>query len=163
MRHGIAEPLSEEVGSDFTRPLSAEGRDRTAKAARGLVRLVPSPGALISSPKTRARQTAQFVRDAFGKKAPPLVEWPELAEDSPQGWTAKLRTTLGQSECGTVLLVGHEPTLSQFVALALTGDESAMALDFKKAGVCALDYDLESGRAVLLWFLTPKALRRLAP
>jgi phosphohistidine phosphatase len=167
MRHGIAEPLSEQIPNDFERPLTSEGRDRVHRAALGLAELVPALDILASSPKVRARSTGQIVRDVFGKEAPHLTEWTELMEDDDQALLQKLRNF----EVGSILLCGHEPHLSRFASRVLTGLPDKMALEFKKAGVCALEIEFESQSAalqsatlqsaVLLWHMTPKALRKV--
>jgi phosphohistidine phosphatase len=162
MRHGIAEPISDLFPNDFDRPLSGEGWDRVHRAALGLARLIPSLDILASSPKTRARSTGQIVRDVFGKNAPHLTEWTELMEDDDKALIQKL----GSFDVGTVLLCGHEPHLSQLASRLLTGSPDNLNLEFKKAGVCALQIEFEpqSGvlqSATLLWHMTPKALRKI--
>jgi len=63
----------------------------------------------------------------------------------------------------TVAIVGHEPDLGVLAAtLLFSGD--ARALEFKKAGACAIDCEApEKGRGRLRWWLTPGALRALRP
>lgn len=156
MRHGIAEPLSPAIPDDFHRPLTPEGRDRSHRAALGLHELVKKIDFLGSSPKTRARQTAQIVRDVYGKASPAVTEWPELMESDLGAMVGKLKDLKAE----TALLCGHEPYLSQLVAQLLTGRANGLEMEFKKAGVCALEVDGESG-AVLLWYLTPKQLRKI--
>ena len=60
------------------------------------------------------------------------------------------------------MIVGHEPGLSQLVAVLLTGSPDGLAIELKKGGVVALALDrLAPRRATLLWSSTPRALRRL--
>ena len=160
MRHGIAEPLAEPDADDAARPLSAKGHKRTAQVAQGLATLVPRLDVLASSPKLRARQTAMLAHAALAH--PPRLEWDELLLETD---FAPLLKRLSKSGAETVLLVGHEPNLSRLVAWLLTGDEAGMALDFKKAGVCALEFKWQDKkpRATLLWLLPPRTLRRLRP
>ncbi|MBW3636230.1 MAG: phosphohistidine phosphatase SixA [Armatimonadetes bacterium] len=157
MRHGIAEPISTSAPDDFQRPLTHEGRDRAHRAARGLHELVPTLDFLASSPKIRARATAQIVRDVFGKKAPPLTEWSELmADDAPS-----LQRKLAGLKAQTVLLCGHEPHLSRFASQLLSGSAERLQLEWKKAGICALEVEFAPSSARLLWHLTPKQLRKI--
>jgi len=162
MRHGIAETDPPPGGTDSDRPLSEEGLDRTEAAARGLAAVVRELDGIATSPKKRARQTAQIVRGVYGKSAPAIEEWPELAESNFTGLCAHMRDFKGN----TLLCSGHEPLLSEFVSELLTGSSSALPIEFKKAGLCVLDVDWgEPGaapRATLLWHLTPKLLRQLA-
>lgn len=157
MRHGIAEPLSAAIPDDFNRPLTSEGRDRAHRAALGLRELVAKLDFLASSPKTRARQTAQIVRDVFGKESPPLTEWSELMDDDFGAIVKKL----GDTGAETVLVCGHEPYLSQLAAKLLTGSSEGFEMEWKKAGVCALEIGFQPTNAVLLWHLTPKQLRKI--
>ena len=67
LRHGIAidrdDPSSP---TDADRPLTAKGLKRMRKAARGLRRLNIPFDAIVTSPFTRARQTADIVAAALG-------------------------------------------------------------------------------------------------
>jgi len=157
-RHGIAEDLSELVTEDFDRALTSEGRDRTHRAALGLSKIVRSIDFLASSPKIRAKQTAQLLRDVYGKECPNLKIWDELASCDD---FAVIKRKLAALEAETVVLVGHEPDLSLFTAHLLVG-EGRLLVDFKKAGVCAIEVDWQSGVAHLQFFIPPKALRKLA-
>ncbi len=58
-----------------------------------------------------------------------------------------------------MMIVGHEPMLSQIVSVLLTGS-SAAAVPLKKGGLCKLAVnDLRYGKcASLEWFLTPRLL-----
>ncbi len=157
LRHGIAAP-PEDFETDFLRPLTPAGREKTRRAALGLKTLVEKFDFIASSPKIRARQTAEIVAEVWGKAAPPIVEWPELAE----GKFGPLLFRISVLRAQSVLLVGHEPNLSQFAAEILTGKPNGFLFDWKKAGACALEIDLETGEAVLLWFMESKTLRELA-
>ena len=62
-----------------------------------------------------------------------------------------------------MLLVGHEPHLSRFASLLVSGRPDA-ALTLKKAGLCVLETgDLVAGRCASLGLLLPpRLLTRLA-
>lgn len=175
MRHGIAEPLADsgfKSPDDFHRALTVKGRKRARRAAFGVRAIVPRLDFLASSPKTRARQTAQIAREAWGQKAPPLTEWSELMEDDFAALFGKLRalnTKIAAEKSAhapTVLLCGHEPLLSCLVSRLLTGSAEILALEWKKAGVCALQIEFDSQKpaapkTTLLWHLTPNQLRKI--
>jgi len=61
------------------------------------------------------------------------------------------------------LLVGHEPYLSQLIALLSSGGTSA-TIDMKKGGLCKLETEgLEYGHcATLQWLLTPRQMELIA-
>jgi phosphohistidine phosphatase SixA len=62
-----------------------------------------------------------------------------------------------------VVLVGHEPNLSTFLAVALSGDGARMKIEFKKGAAACLYFNgrIEPGRATLEWMLPPRVLRTL--
>jgi phosphohistidine phosphatase len=157
MRHGIAEPNSERYADDSARPLSEKGLHRTRAVAFGLKQLVPSIDMLATSPKLRATQTATIVRDVFADKAPKPKTWDELNAEPGEALVKKLRAL----KVETVLLVGHEPYLRHCASLLLAGAAGEFNMDWKKAGVCAIEFDPESGQAVLHWFLGSNALRKI--
>ena len=59
-------------------------------------------------------------------------------------------------------LVGHEPDLGELAGRLLAARGN---FEFKKGGVCLIEVDTATpgGPGTLRWFLTPKALRDLAP
>ena len=71
-RHGIAEERSAD-GTDAARALTAQGVERTRAAARGLAAFADPPDVILSSPRTRALQTAREAAVAFGREVEVLV------------------------------------------------------------------------------------------
>jgi phosphohistidine phosphatase len=143
---------------DFLRPLTGDGRVRTRAAARGLSRLVESPGAMATSPFARAVQTADLVARAFGVDAAEELHAiaPDAAPPEILPWLeARVRLDL-------VALIGHEPQLGS-LASWLLARSSAPFLELKKAGACLLDLGdrPRAGAARLVWMLAPAHLRRL--
>jgi phosphohistidine phosphatase SixA len=65
----------------------------------------------------------------------------------------------------TIALVGHEPGLHQLASYLLTADTGHVQIEMKKGGVARLELGegLRPGTGRLLWLLTPKILRALAP
>jgi len=78
-RHGIAEDVSAD-GTDASRVLTPHGVDRTRKAAQGLTAFCDPPDVILTSPKARARQTADAAAEAFGS---PIELLDELADGPP--------------------------------------------------------------------------------
>jgi phosphohistidine phosphatase len=158
-RHGIAEDTAAD-GTDASRVLTAEGVTRARSAARALARLCDPPDVILTSPKARARQTADAAADAFGS---PVEMLDELADGPPQ---PALRALARRSE-ETVMIVGHEPMLSELVEQVCTGGRSRGFVDLRKAGCACLDVALapegEATEATLLWLATAKMLRAAAP
>ena len=158
-RHGIAEDHSAD-GTDAARALTAQGVERTAAAARGLAAFADSPDVILSSPKTRALETARAAAAAFGGEVEVVAE---LADGAP---TEALRALAARTEA-TVMIVGHEPMLSELIEQVCTGDRRRGFVDMRKAGCACLDVTLAPGgdamAATLLWLATPKMLRGIEP
>jgi phosphohistidine phosphatase len=97
---------------DEERRLTAKGKEQAGRMASWLKRQLPRDALILVSRARRAQQTAQALgrkfktSEAVGPEATPqsVLE----AADWPRG-------------AGTVLVVGHQPTLGQAAALALTG------------------------------------------
>ena len=60
-----------------------------------------------------------------------------------------------------ILLVGHEPWMSELIELLCAGPVSHGFIELKKAACALIDADL-SGTATLRWLLPPRVLRALA-
>jgi phosphohistidine phosphatase SixA len=69
------------------------------------------------------------------------------------------------SDAFSVMLVGHEPSISELASFLLTGSPDGAYLPFKKGAVAAIEVGSLPPRSPgkLLWFLAPKQLRALAP
>jgi phosphohistidine phosphatase len=156
MRHAIAaEP--EENTEDSQRPLTETGRKRLGKIARNLEKLELEFDIIITSPYLRARQTADVVAHVLDIKQKRVFESENL---TPLGYADKLVEEINAREpVENLLLVGHEPFLSQLIGMLLAGDAS-LSIDMKKAGLCKLSIEqLSYGRCAMLeWLLTPAQL-----
>jgi phosphohistidine phosphatase len=157
VRHGLAEERGEAWPDDAKRPLTEEGMSRMRKAARGLARLGVAFDIVLTSPLTRARQTAEIVAGAMGPR-PTLVAIDSL---SPAGSVTGVIDELAKNARKTrIALVGHEPGIGELAA-RLIG--SRHAIEFKKGAVCRIDVEAlpPSGPGDLRWLLTPKILRAI--
>lgn len=161
MRHGIAaDSMDSSEGSDRERRLTSKGVKRMTKAAKGLAALSLTFDRILTSPLERARQTAKIVAETLRLESG--VE--EIEQLSPacsvKDLLAALEAYAGQKE---ILLIGHEPLLSDTISFLLSGKSSA-AIQLKKGGLCCLEVDGVPPRdnAVLQWLLTPKQLRLMA-
>jgi phosphohistidine phosphatase len=147
LRHGIAAPSGSEP--DETRELTDEGHRRMRQIARGFKRFFPKAEAIISSPLTRALQTATWV----GKALDLGVATSDALR--PDGDPAAVRALLAETSARRIILVGHEPSLTRTM-LALTKMQGD--LELKKGGCYAIRFeDSEDGR--LVWMLPPRVLR----
>ncbi len=156
-RHGIAEDAGPGV-DDAARKLTDEGVKKTRLAARGLSKIIASPGVILASPLTRARQTARILHEVFDVEP---TECPALAGHDLE---AILRE-VGKQKHDVVILVGHEPTFSSLAETLLTGQPPRGVIEMKKAGCIGLELDWRRnkvGGARLIWLATPGMLREMA-
>jgi len=159
LRHGVAEDVGPD-GTDRSRRLTPGGRRKMRAAAAGMRALGLRFDLLLTSPFTRAAETAAIVSEALGGPAP--RDLPALEQGVTPVETVRLLTEFARAE--HVAIVGHEPGLSGVVSLLLTGTPEGMRIVLKKGGLVALEVR-DVGRrtvATLRWMLTPRQLRRLA-
>lgn len=161
VRHAIAEDRetwAEQSDDDGLRPLTADGRDKMRRVARGLAALEPSVDLIASSPLVRAKETAEILAAAWGGKEISTIS--HLAPGADRrvlgAWLARRR---GEE---LVALVGHEPDLGELATAWLTGSGNSF-LAFKKGGAALVEFPRgpESGAGVLRWFVTPGQLREI--
>ena len=162
VRHAIAEDrmlFSTKNSNDDLRPLTEKGRRRMELGAQGLRRLEPVLDYLLSSPLTRAIETAEILGICFPDATRDITDTLSPGA-APQILAEKLKTLPRES---TVALVGHEPDLSELAAWFCNGSHFSF-LRFKKGAACLLESIGQPGpaSAEILWALTPKQLRNLA-
>jgi phosphohistidine phosphatase len=161
LRHAVAvERGTPGYDDDSQRPLTPEGRKKMRRAAMGMKALGLKFDAILSSPCARARATAEIVAGIL-KARRKLNFSDDLAADG--DLKALIRSLARHNSHERVLLVGHEPHLSELVTQLIAGTAS-VSLKFKKGGLCRLTTDhLKFGRcAELEWLLTSRQLAQLA-
>lgn len=160
LRHGIAVARGAPAIPDDQRPLTNEGCEKTRRVAAALGRLGLSFDLILSSPFTRARQTAEIVAAVLKAKKALKFSDHLVHGGSLRGLVDELNGPYARYQ--DVLLVGHEPDFSEQIAVLTTG-RPGLQIDVKKAGLCRLEVSrLRAGRcATLEWLLPPKLLLRL--
>ena len=158
VRHAIAAERGEAWPDDTKRPLTTRGVHRFRDSLGGLKWLDFAVDEIFSSPLVRAKQTADLlaasVQGGVGVKI--------LDALAPGHAPAVVMTQLAKSaKRQRVALVGHEPDLGGLAA-HLIGASRPLA--FKKGGMCRIDIGALSPKRTgsLVWFVTPKVLRKLA-
>jgi phosphohistidine phosphatase len=151
VRHGVAEPWETWPGDDRARPLTAAGRRAMVRAAATFARLGLEPDIIVSSPLTRARETAAIV-------ATGLVMEDRVRVDgrlAPGFGVEQLEAILEESPAAeAIMFVGHEPDLSALIGDLVGGG----AVVCRKGGLARVDVERESRRGKLVWLLPPKVL-----
>ena len=155
LRHGKAEPYGGKYPADHLRPLMPKGRKRTKLSVKGMKSVDVKVDLIVSSPILRARQTAEIVHEGLGLKQP--VEFSDsLASGSVTGVMSAIQAYYSYDG---VMLVGHEPTLSELISTMSSGLYH-VAFNLKPGGLCKLRVDTAriAQSATIEWFLPPKLL-----
>ncbi len=150
VRHGIAEDLA---SSDFARALTPRGKRRVKTSATVMQALGIRPQRIYSSPRLRARQTADIIAQALGMDV-------DLAESVNFGFDLADARRLSD-DCDAdaeIMFVGHNPDMSEIVS-ELTG----VTVSMKKGGLARVDaYAAEADAGELVWLIAPKVFDALA-
>jgi phosphohistidine phosphatase len=145
VRHGKA---SKQAASDAQRPLTDSGNRQITRAAQVLKRLGVAPAYVFSSPRLRAKQTADILGAALGTET--TVE--EAVNFDFDIDKARDLLACASSDDAEILFVDHNPSRSEVVQ-GVTGASVSMTTG-GIACVQARPASLEHSR--LLWLLTPK-------
>jgi phosphohistidine phosphatase len=148
MRHGEAQPPAAWPAGDKTRPLTEKGQTALKKAAQDWKRLKFPLQTVLTSPLTRAQQTAEIMAEAASLQPTSI---PELAAGARADAIRGAATMSAWPE--PVLVVGHMPDLALF-ASRVTGDASLLETVLDTGEVVALDTgDWKNGwgKGKLLW------------
>lgn len=151
VRHAEAIERSAALQDEW-RYLTEKGRNATEKIAAAIVKLGPKPRLTITSPLTRAVQTAEIAATKACRKNVIMASHLLL----PNADVSELATHVRECrDAKRLMLVGHEPQLGALV-VALMGRPDVDIL-LKKGSCVALeiDEDRQEKPATFLWYLTP--------
>src|SRR5688572_18228018 len=126
LRHAIAAERAEAgVAGDAERPLTTEGIQKMKKAAQGMKKLELRIDSIISSPYIRARHTAELAAAGleFSKK---IIFSDALTPEA--SFKDFLKLIKSHEPDDRLLLVGHQPTISDFVGELVTGHRGGLSL-----------------------------------
>jgi phosphohistidine phosphatase len=149
LRHAEAEDYRED---DFNRQLTERGRQRTRTAALVLHKLNIGLTHIITSPRVRARQTAEIVGEVFGMD---IIERQEVDIGFNIEYLKRLIGELDEDD--RPVFIGHNPSMSQVV-----GGISGAHVNLKKGGFARLDISTEEPLfGELVWLIAPKVFDTL--
>jgi phosphohistidine phosphatase len=144
---------------DEKRPIDQNGEQESKDVGRVLAHLGVKPDIVISSPLTRAIQTAHLVAEEIGFTDDIALDTALRPEASFEQFQEMLRQ---YSKAKCIIVVGHNPNFSAFLSLLITKGEVDDAVELKKAAVAKVDvgnFKSGNGAGVLQWCLTPKTIR----
>lgn len=157
LRHGDAGRQSPLPG-DSKRSLTAKGQQEIVDLSNGLRSLDVKFDHILTSPLLRTKNTAEIVAKTLKFKG--KIE--ELNSLKPEGNKLEFYSILSKlKDNSVVLVVGHEPFLSEMIGHAIS--QADCRINLKKAGLARLRVlsTLPKIKGELRWLLTPKHLKKI--
>lgn len=156
LRHASAGEHVTNPKKDEKRALDKDGIEQCGYIGRALAALNVQVDTIVSSPLKRCTQTASLVGNELGYEGKLQID----AGLRPEAGLADFRKLLEKyARQEAVMVVGHNPNLSQFLGSVISDSGCEASLDLKKGAVAKVEMRRTSGS--LQWCLTPKILRTL--
>ena len=158
LRHGEAGKRVPVASTDSERSLTVAGKEEVKEVAQSIADLGLKFDLIATSPLKRSLETAEIAAKVL-KREKALEKWDEL---KPEGETKALYRRLAKlRQDSSVLLVGHEPYLSEMVG-ELIGRRGAR-VSIKKSGLVRVELTslVPTPSGELRWLLTPRLLRKV--
>ena len=156
LRHASAGQSKKNAKQDEKRSLDKEGIEQCTDVGRALSALDVQVDTIISSPLKRATQTASLVANELGHEGKLLIEKALRPDAKFEDFQELLHKHSGKD---AIMVVGHNPTLSEFVSLLISDGASDTAVDLRKGAVAKVDS--KQRLKALHWCLTPRAIRAI--
>ena len=160
IRHAEAGDRNPAIWSDDDlRAVTPGGERKMSAVTRAMKAMGIRFDHLVTSPLTRALQTAAILRDVCGLKEPAQINEALGHGCTPPGVVQLLSKYPPDA---TIALVGHEPALSA-VAAAMIGPSGDARIALKKGGCLGIGFDgtARLGTGTLLFHLKPGQLKKL--
>jgi phosphohistidine phosphatase len=156
LRHASAGEHLATPKKDEKRALDKEGIEQCGYVGRALAALDVHVDAIVSSPLKRCAQTASLVGNELGYEGKLQLD----AALRPEAGLADFRKLLEKyARQEAILVVGHNPNLSQFLGAVISDSGCEASLELKKGAVAKVEMRRASG--TLAWCVTPKLVRAL--
>jgi len=155
LRHGKAQDITEcQSQNDFDRKLTEEGIEKTKKTAKYFNKIEKPLNIILSSPYTRAKETAEIFIDNLDYK--PQLEIVDFLSAGSSINEISKGLNLNYFDKDKILIVGHAPDLEIFTGKLI----GAQSIKLKKGALAKviLDSSFElTGK--LEWLITPKLIK----
>jgi phosphohistidine phosphatase len=156
LRHASAGTHLANPKKDEKRALDKEGVEQCGYVGRALSTLEAQVDVIVSSPLKRATQTASLVGNELGHEGKLQID----AGLRPEATFADFRKLLEKyARQEAIMVVGHNPNLSQFLGAIISDSGCEASIELKKAGVAKVEMRRSSG--TLQWCITQKIVRAL--
>jgi phosphohistidine phosphatase len=152
LRHAEAEVLA---ASDRARRLTPKGEEQAERVGKFCRKQGIAPAVILTSPVTRALQTAKLVAKSLADAELIEVPWAQCGMDP---WAA-MDELKAYAKFPSLMLVGHQPDLGALAAVLL-GMDNVQHLHVRKALLAAIDasHGLSTGAGVLQFFVPVKLM-----
>jgi phosphohistidine phosphatase len=157
LRHASAGQSKSNPTADAKRPLDKEGIVQCGYIGRALSALDVQVEAIVSSPLKRASQTAALVGNEIGFDGK-LIFSPALGKDADFDTFRQLLEK--HSKQDEIMVVGHNPSLSNFLSLLISGGANQRAVSLKKGAIAKVEFNTRKA-SELMWCITPKLVSAL--
>ncbi|MDR9419845.1 SixA phosphatase family protein [Gracilimonas sp.] len=148
---------------DYDRPLNDRGNKDAPMMGTFIREIGYKPGAVISSPAQRAKETTNLSMEAASVNSE-HIQWSEdLYYGSMREYIKAIQSVDDQNE--RVLLIGHNPLIEN-TAGVLAGSEQKTAIRMPTAALVCLESfaekweDLAPGTCQVKWMMIPKVLKK---
>jgi phosphohistidine phosphatase len=157
LRHGDAGDSLLSPTQDNARKLTSVGKEKTRAVVRAAKAMkYPAPMAIVSSPLTRAQETANIAMEEFG----PMAHFEETRVLVP---SAEMEVTMAyimmmSEKYDSLMLVGHDPHMTSLASLLVSGS-TRPAVEMKKSALAVFEItqpDAMRMRGYLKCLLPPK-------
>lgn len=142
--------------NDEKRPIDKIGEAQSHDVGRALAYIGVTATVVISSPLTRAMQTAEIVAREIGYEEKIVKDDALRPEASFEQFKALLNR---HKDKVAIMVVGHDPSMTEFVNRVLSGGAPMAAIEMKKGGVAKVEKEPRRP-AMLRWLVTPKVVQR---
>jgi phosphohistidine phosphatase len=158
LRHANAgQKQFSDAAKDEKRPIDKIGEEQSHDVGRALAAIGVTVNVILSSPLTRAMQTAAIVSQELGHEEKLVID------DAlrPEATFEKFKALLNRhKEKAAIMVVGHDPSMTEFVNRVLSGGGPLAAIEMKKGGVAKVEKDVRK-QAVLKWVMPPKVVQKI--
>lgn len=156
LRHASAGQHFVDPKKDNKRPLDSDGIRQCGYVGRACSSMNIQVDLIISSGLKRALQTGGLVGTELGYEGKILVDAALL----PAADYTKFRELIAKhSRLDAVMVVGHNPSLTEFLSRLISLRSGKAEVDLKKGALAKVD--VEGKQATLQWLLTPRIIKSI--
>jgi phosphohistidine phosphatase len=154
IRHGDSEKIST-IKKDTERKLTPDGEQKLKIATEGWKLLAPQFSHIISSPISRALQTAEIIAQAYKFTGNIITDKRLISGNKTEGLIDLANEILGHD----MAFVGHEPDFSEHISHLISN--SGVRVDFKKGMIAKISFEgrAKMSRGVLEFLIPVKAYK----